>query len=149
MATDDSRPGPRGDEAALFREFNDELVRLVSHAVGTTASQTIEDACSFAWAQFLQYQPDRELNWRGWLFRTAQREAWMLDAQAREHKVMRMFEWEDPGMTEQLVAPNTLEINRDVHDALLDHRQAQAASAADRSAARSRLAAHGHLRNHW
>jgi hypothetical protein len=39
MATDDSRPGLRGDEAELFREFNDELVRLVSHAVGTTANK--------------------------------------------------------------------------------------------------------------
>jgi hypothetical protein len=32
------------------------------------------------WVQFLRHQPDRDQNWQGWLFRTAQREAWRLTA---------------------------------------------------------------------
>src|SRR4051794_6703209 len=77
-------PPARGDEAELFCDYNDELMRIVGQAVGYSTPQVIEDACSFAWAQFLQHQPDRDQNWRGWLFRTAQREAWRLNARSRE-----------------------------------------------------------------
>src|SRR4051812_34693380 len=68
----------RGDEAELFALFNDELVRRVSRSV-RTGPETVMDACSIAWMQFLRYQPDRDQEWRGWLFRTAEREAWRLD----------------------------------------------------------------------
>ncbi len=48
----------------------------------------IEDACSFAWVQFFRYQPSRDREWRGWLFRTAQREAWRLNAQQYAERPM-------------------------------------------------------------
>ena len=67
----------QGDEARLFAEFNDVLVRVVAKRV-RTAPDIIEDACATAWTQFLRYQPDRQTNWQGWLFTTAQREAWRL-----------------------------------------------------------------------
>jgi RNA polymerase sigma factor (sigma-70 family) len=75
-----SKPGRsplQGDEADLFREFHPQLLRIVQSRVNT--SPTIaDDACSFAWAQFLRHQPDRHGHWRGWLITTAVREAWAL-----------------------------------------------------------------------
>jgi hypothetical protein len=107
MATHDPRPGARGDEAELFRAFNDELVRAVSHAVNRSTPQNIEDACAFAWAQFLEHQPDRDLNWQGWMFRTAQRQAWLLERHARETLPL----WEDRHKS-RLNAPDALEVHR-------------------------------------
>src|SRR3954453_2210905 len=72
-------PPARGDEAELFRSYNPELVRRVASRVHTRDAHTVEDACSFAWTMFLQEQPDRQRNWRGWLTRTAERQAWFLE----------------------------------------------------------------------
>ena len=45
---DSSSPPPvRGDEADLFRDFNDELMRRVRGAVYTTP-EVVEDACAVA-----------------------------------------------------------------------------------------------------
>ena len=77
---DEPKP-QQGDEAELFALYNDALMRRVARVV-RTSPETIEDACSIAWAQFLRHQPDRDREWRAWLFKTAQREAWALD-QAR------------------------------------------------------------------
>jgi DNA-directed RNA polymerase specialized sigma24 family protein len=85
MADQTSYPPPRGDEAALFRDYNAELMRSVADAVGTSTPQVIEDAVACAWTRFLQHQPDRDRKWRGWLFRVAQREAWALEAGNRDH----------------------------------------------------------------
>ena len=82
MADRDFRPPARGDEAELFRTFNDELMRTVAGSVRASSPEVIEDACAFAWARFLERQPDRDRNWRGWLFRVAQRESWRLDREA-------------------------------------------------------------------
>src|SRR5215210_4378324 len=79
---DDPKP-QQGDEAELFALYNDALMRGVAGVV-RTSHETIEDACSIAWAQFLRHQPDRDRGWRAWLFRTAQREAWHLDRERRE-----------------------------------------------------------------
>lgn len=79
MADSSAPPPPRGDEAQLFREFNDDLMRLVNSNVHSSSPQTVEDACAFAWTKFMEHQPDRDQNWRGWLFRTAQREAWAIE----------------------------------------------------------------------
>jgi RNA polymerase sigma factor (sigma-70 family) len=77
----DSRHKPQqGDEARLFEQFNDELMRTVGRNV-TTSPEIIEDACSLAWTQFLIHQPDRTRHWKGWMFKTAQREAWRLHRQ--------------------------------------------------------------------
>src|SRR5215213_8490367 len=84
---DEPKP-QQGDEAELFELYNDELMRRVGRVV-RTSPEIIEDACSIAWAQFLRHQPDRNREWRAWLFRTAQREAWILDAKRRD---MRPFE---------------------------------------------------------
>ena len=78
-------PPARGDEAALFRDVNAELMRTVAGTVGTSSPDVIEDAVAHAWTRFMQYQPDRSRNWRGWLFRVAQHEAWTLEAAQRDH----------------------------------------------------------------
>ena len=64
----------RGDELDLYAEFHDELYRTVRGLV-FSGPETAADACSFAWLQFLRYQPDRESNWKGWMVTTAKREA--------------------------------------------------------------------------
>jgi DNA-directed RNA polymerase specialized sigma24 family protein len=75
-------PSQRGDEGELFASFHNELVRKVRRAVRTSEAN-VDDACAFAWTQFLRYQPDRERNWRGWLHRVASREALHLHIQER------------------------------------------------------------------
>ena len=67
----------RGDEGLLFLEFHEQLLRRVN-ALVNAPPHTVEDACAFAWMQFLRYQPDRDGQWKAWLVRTAQREAWRL-----------------------------------------------------------------------
>jgi len=69
----------RGDELDLYMEFHVELFRSIRRTVRSSL-ETTDDACAFAWLQFLREQPDREQNWQGWLFRVAQREAWRLNA---------------------------------------------------------------------
>jgi DNA-directed RNA polymerase specialized sigma24 family protein len=85
MADNTPFPPARGDETALFRDFNAELMRTVAGAVGTSSPHVVEDAVAHAWTRFMQYQPDRSRNWRGWLFRVAQHEAWTLEAAQRDH----------------------------------------------------------------
>src|SRR3954447_12433562 len=79
MADQSTTFDARGDEAELFRSYNPQLVRMVT-AQGA-GPDVAEDACSFAWAQFMTHQPDRDRNWQGWMFKTAQREAWKLSRQ--------------------------------------------------------------------
>lgn len=69
----------RGDELDRYIEFHDELYRTIRGMVFATP-ESVADACSFAWLQFLRYQPPREGNWKGWMVTTAQREAWRLRA---------------------------------------------------------------------
>src|SRR4051794_32656947 len=97
MADQDLRPPARGDEAELFEAYSHELIRSVAGAVIKTTPQVIEDACAFAWAQFMEHQPDRDRNWRGWLFRTAQREAWRLQREIGEPLPIRDVEEEADG----------------------------------------------------
>ena len=89
MADQRPRAGARGDEAELFRAFNPELMRDIAHALYGTSPDVVEDACSFAWSQFLLHQPDRDRNWQGWLFRTAQREGWRIAREGREAQPLR------------------------------------------------------------
>ena len=69
------RPRLRGDEADLFREFNPSLVRFLLRR-SDAPRELIDDASAFAWQQFVEHQPDRDRNWRGWLMTTAERELW-------------------------------------------------------------------------
>jgi DNA-directed RNA polymerase specialized sigma24 family protein len=94
MADRHPRPPARGDEAELFRAFNDELLQSVAQSSWTTTHDVIEDACAFAWAQFIEHQPDRNRNWRGWLFRTAQRETWRLAREMGDSIPIRDVEYE-------------------------------------------------------
>jgi RNA polymerase sigma factor (sigma-70 family) len=66
----------QGDEDALFRHHHQRLIKVVRGLVHA-ASEDIEDACAFAWTQFLRYQPDREMTFP-WLAKVAMREAWRL-----------------------------------------------------------------------
>ena len=69
----------RGDEPELYLAYNHVLNGLIRRDVGA-APEDVEDACQFAWIQFFRYPPDRDRNWRSWLYRTAQREASRLTA---------------------------------------------------------------------
>ena len=108
-------PPPRGDEAQLFREFNDELMLTVAQSVRTDSPQTIEDAVGFAWERFMVYQPERDMNWQGWLFRTAQRQAWLIERQRLDHVAIRDShrDWESSRAPE-----TTAEVHEDVEAAL-------------------------------
>ena len=95
MADPRQRPPAHGDEAELFRSYNDELMLRVAGNVRGAPKEVIEDACSFAWTAFLEYQPERERNWRGWMFRTAQRQAWELLRRARDRGADELLPYED------------------------------------------------------
>jgi DNA-directed RNA polymerase specialized sigma24 family protein len=88
----------RGDEPELYLKFNRLLVAKIDHAV-VSQREDVEDACAFAWVQFLRHQPDRDQNWQGWLFRTAQHEAWRLTAIRRSELRLRN-EMPDRGLTD-------------------------------------------------
>src|SRR3954453_15564521 len=115
MADRDSRPPADGDEAELFRAFNHELVQSVARSVRVSSPQVIEDACAFAWAEFLERQPDRDRNWKGWLFRVAQRESWRLESEA-QHLPTRDVEYE-PGAWVAVDQREQYAIGDDVEDA--------------------------------
>jgi len=76
-----SAPTQRGDEAELFARYHDMLLRAVSRRASAPAV-VIEDACAFAWAQLLRYQPQRD-NIAAWLVTVAAREAWRLSRRQR------------------------------------------------------------------
>lgn len=72
----------RGDESALYRECQPQLIAMLRRRVGGP-EQTREDACSFAWVQLLRHQPDRGRVF-AWLYVVACREAWhLLERDAR------------------------------------------------------------------
>src|SRR3954452_15533014 len=119
MADQRTPPAPRGDEAELFRNHNANLMREVARSVVVVDPDVIEDACSHAWAQFMHHQPDRDRNWHGWLFRSAQREAWRLDRQAREDRPLRTSEDERKTDFGEAIDPHNYQaISLEVDDAL-------------------------------
>ncbi|HEU0304242.1 MAG TPA: hypothetical protein VFR32_06650 [Gaiellaceae bacterium] len=50
-----------------------------------TSPDIVDDACNFAWMEFIRCQPDRQRSWRSWLITVAQREAWKLHAKEASH----------------------------------------------------------------
>jgi DNA-directed RNA polymerase specialized sigma24 family protein len=78
MADPHRFPPARGDEAELFHDFNDRLMRAVARSAYCTTPHTLEDACAFAWTEFMRRQPDRA-NCHGWLVVVAKREAWRIE----------------------------------------------------------------------
>jgi RNA polymerase sigma factor (sigma-70 family) len=75
-ASPSGKRSQRGDEAELFAGYNAHLERIVK-TVTSAASETVEDACSFAWVQLLQRQPERE-NILAWLRVVAVHEVYRL-----------------------------------------------------------------------
>ena len=119
MADADLLPRTRGDEGELFREFNPTLMRLLASRLYGVSPETVEDACSFAWAQFLQHQPDRDRGWRGWLLRTAQRQAWLIEHETRSQIPDALIETcADDGRSVPLSLQEQQEIRDDVAEAL-------------------------------
>jgi DNA-directed RNA polymerase specialized sigma24 family protein len=115
MADRDPRPPVRGDEAELFRAFNDQLLQSVTQSTRTATPQVVEDACGFAWATFMERQPDRNRNWRGWLFRVAQRETWRL---ARERNSIPIGDADyEPGTWRPVDPVDRYELRDGVDDA--------------------------------
>ena len=43
-----------------------------------TSPDIVDDACAFAWMQFMRLQADRNRSWRSWLVTVAEREVWRL-----------------------------------------------------------------------
>jgi RNA polymerase sigma factor (sigma-70 family) len=76
--------GLQGDESELFLEYDRPLRRRVQGLVNTSPD-IVDDACSFAWMEFMRYQPERDSGWRAWLVTVAQREAWRLHAKEASH----------------------------------------------------------------
>jgi len=68
----------RGDEADLFARLHGWLREAVT-SYTSAPEHLVEEACSWAWHQLLSHQPPRE-RVEGWLWRTALREAWRLEA---------------------------------------------------------------------
>ena len=87
----------RGDEAELFAQHNDHLLRIVRGLV-VAPEALIEDACAMAWEQLLRHQPNRGPTLIGWLRVVAVREAWRLSRIQRRQ----------PGL-EDAVDPDTLD----------------------------------------
>jgi DNA-directed RNA polymerase specialized sigma24 family protein len=123
MADQHRYPPAHGDEAELFRAFNDKLMRTVGVAVGWGNPQGVEDACAFAWAKFLQCQPDRAKNWRGWLVTTAKREAWQQAGRVREFSHLDEEELEYAAAQSRAFEHDPYQTHLDVEDAfaVLDH----------------------------
>jgi DNA-directed RNA polymerase specialized sigma24 family protein len=79
----------------LYLEYNAKLIRRVRWAV-RASPEDIEDACAFAWVQFLRRQPDRDRPWRSWLLETAKRQAWRFAAQRGD--TLAIVDVDDPGL---------------------------------------------------
>lgn len=117
MADQNRGGGLRGDEAELFRAFNAELERQLRWRVKGDDPDVVVEACAFAWAQLVEFQPDRELNWRAWLMRVALREAWRLSRQERVERRGRVrFDSPVVALVESPV--DEIEERQDVVDAL-------------------------------
>jgi DNA-directed RNA polymerase specialized sigma24 family protein len=110
----------RGDEPELYLKFNRLLVAKISQVV-VAQREDVEDACAFAWVQFLRHQPDREQNWQGWLFRTAQREAWRLTAiRHRDWRLTSALPDRELADTDPAVR---LQLRQDFQDAMAELKQ--------------------------
>jgi len=89
----------RGDEADLFREHHQRLVRVVSKAVQAPTAM-VEDACQNTWAILLRRQPERSDRLFGWLRTVAIREVWRLSGQQRRDAWLEELRSEDGDWSE-------------------------------------------------
>lgn len=70
------------DEATLYAEFGERLLKAVRRIV-STSEENVEDACSFAWMQLFRTDPERGPRLFAWLKTVAVREAIRLDGRTR------------------------------------------------------------------
>ena len=94
-------PALQGDEAELFARYQHRLLRATAATVRTSAAN-VDDACAFAWSEFLTRQPRRE-SALPWLRQVARREAIRLDGAGRRN-VELDFETK-PGMATAAQTP--------------------------------------------
>jgi RNA polymerase sigma factor (sigma-70 family) len=100
-----------GDEAELFAQHGDRLLRQVRAAVNTSDA-IVEDACAEAWAILLRRQPDRTPTLFGWMRIVAIREAIRMDRRARPVVSMDVLaatpvhaDGDTPGVSRQALPP--------------------------------------------
>lgn len=84
----------QGDEADLFREHHDRLVRSVARTVAAPAVM-VEDACQTTWTILLRRQPERGERLFGWLRTVAIREVWRLSRHQRREAWLEELRSED------------------------------------------------------
>ena len=114
----DDPPRPLlGDEEELFRSYHRQLARTVQRLVNTSPD-IVDDACNFAWTEFIRCQPDRSRGWRGWLITTAQREAWKLHAKEASHLRSELVGEDDEIVWEPADPRDTLTLRAELRDAL-------------------------------
>jgi RNA polymerase sigma factor (sigma-70 family) len=104
----------RGDEAELFAEHSEQLLRIVRSVVAAPEA-LIEDACSMAWEQFMRYQPERGPTLVGWLRVVAVREAWRLSKIQRGHPALEELvhpKAQARGETWEAIIPGTSDTER-------------------------------------
>jgi DNA-directed RNA polymerase specialized sigma24 family protein len=112
----------RGDEAELFSEHNDHLLRVVrSHVVASEA--LIEDACAMAWEQFMRSQPARGEKLFGWLRTVAIHEAYRLSKTQRREPFLqgmahRPSDGRDGGWEDFVPDPRDLDLQLRAKEAL-------------------------------
>lgn len=88
----------RGDEHQLFVELQPELMGMLRARL-VTREQTLEDACGFAWMQFVIHQPLRGYA-RAWLYVVARHEALrLIDHEDRMTLTVDTGQWAAPRAT--------------------------------------------------
>jgi DNA-directed RNA polymerase specialized sigma24 family protein len=118
MADPHPFPPARGDEAELFRDFNDRLIRAVARSAYCTTPHTVEDACAFAWTEFMRRQPDRS-SCQGWLVVVAKREAWRIERERFDSERHVPVPIDEIERADDAISPvEEVEIRHDVGEAL-------------------------------
>jgi DNA-directed RNA polymerase specialized sigma24 family protein len=114
-----AEPQLRGDEEQLFRRLHPELLRRTARRV-VAPYAVVEEACSFAWLQFVLCQPERD-HAAAWLTVVARHEAWRLAAQETASTIpspVGARPWTGADLAEQVLDPRDTELMLDCQKAL-------------------------------
>lgn len=95
------------DVGALFARFHVKLQRRVGAVVDTTAAN-VEDACMYAWLQFLRYELDETPQSTSWLTTVAIREAVKLDRADRRNDPIAQSVADRPDPRDHIAARDQL-----------------------------------------
>ncbi|MFL5927824.1 MAG: RNA polymerase sigma factor [Gaiellaceae bacterium] len=114
----------RGDEAELFRQYSERLIRSVGRTIGAPHA-LIEDACAVAWTQLVRTQPERGPRLFAWLRKVAIHEAYRLSREERREIALEELtaHTEDDGSTcegweTQVPGPDDVEATVEAQEAL-------------------------------